>query len=136
MPSSALLLNALKVSACLHLAAVALQPVLAGRHFGGDAWAMSIHGPLGETAAWLALVQAAIAILAAVRQWLPPLAAAACVAIFALDGLQVHFGHARTLALHIPLGASILALSLVLTLWLFRRGRVSREIDGVGTGDR
>lgn len=122
MSTSTMFLAALKTVACIHLGALVLQPVLAGQYFGGDPDAMSIHGPVGETAAWLALTQVLLAFLCYLHKRLSGLAVAAFATIFALDGLQVHLGHAKSLAIHIPLGASVLALSLALTLWLLRHG--------------
>jgi hypothetical protein len=111
----------LKIAACAHLAALALQPILAGQIFGSLPDAVAIHGMVGETAAWLALAQAGFALASWFCKVLNPWASGAFVAIFALDGLQVHAGHAKALPLHIPLGAGLLAVSLVLTLWLLRR---------------
>jgi hypothetical protein len=118
---AAILFSGLKITACVHLAALALQPVLAGQIFGGHPDAATIHGMVGETAAWLALAQACLALLCWFYKLLNPWASAAFMAIFALDGLQVHAGHAKALTVHIPLGASLLAISLVLTLWLLNQ---------------
>jgi hypothetical protein len=114
------LLAGLKVLAIVHLATLAAQPVLAGQIFGGRPDALASHGALGETVAWLGLVQALMALLCWLRNGVPLWFAAVALAAFGLDGLQVHLGHARTLAAHIPLGASLLALSLAMTLWLWR----------------
>ena len=125
--SYALPYASLKLVACAHLGALSLQPVLVGQYLAGRPEIMAIHGPVGETAVWIALAQAVVALwcwrLGAVHLW----TAVACVAIFALDGLQVHLGHARTLTVHIPLGAGLLALSLALTLEVWGQLRRARR---------
>jgi hypothetical protein len=113
------LLIGLKIIAIAHLSALAMQPVLAGQYFGGGhPGAIALHGMVGETAAWLALGQALLALLCWFHKMLSPWGAAAFVTIFALDGVQVHVGHVKTLTVHIPLGAGLLAVSLAITLWL------------------
>lgn len=111
--------TAMRAAASALLAVLFLQPILAGRYFAGDADAIGLHGSLGEIAAWLALLQASLAIVLAAKRAMAPLVAAGFVALFALTGLQVHFGHLSALDLHVPLGASLLALSLLATAWLF-----------------
>jgi hypothetical protein len=106
-------------AATLHLA-MFLQPVLAGQYFAGNADALGLHGSLGEIAAWLALGQAGFALCLVALRDMRLLTASGFVAIFAMTGLQVHLGHASSLSLHIPLGACLLALSLLTTVWLFR----------------
>src|SRR3990170_963875 len=113
------LLLGLKVIASVHVSVLALQPVLAGQYFGGRLEAMAAHGTLGETAAWLAIAQALLALLCWQCKALSLWAAGVFLAIFALDGLQVHAGHAKSLTLHIPLGTALLAVSFALTLWLW-----------------
>jgi hypothetical protein len=114
-------LKPLKIVAVVHLCAVALQPVLAGQYFSGHIEALVVHGVLGETAGWLAITQALLAILCARYKSLNRSAAGAFVGICILDGIQIHAGHAKALALHVPLGTALFALSLLLTVWLWRR---------------
>jgi len=116
------LLLGLKVIASVHVSLLALQPVLAGQYFGGRLEAMAAHGTLGETAAWLAILQALLALFCWRCKALSFWAAGAFLIIFALDGVQIHAGHAKTLTLHIPLGAALLAVSFALTLWLWCQG--------------
>ena len=115
------LLLALKVIASVHVSLLTLQPVLAGQYFGGRLEAMAAHGTLGETVAWLAILQAIVALLSWRCKALSLWGACAFLTIFVLDGLQVHAGHAKLLALHVPLGTALLAVSFALTLWLWRQ---------------
>ncbi len=110
----------LKLLACLHLAAVSAQPVLAGQHFGGSSFAMGIHGPLGELVAWLGLGQAVLACLCGWTGRLGRGPVLVFVGLFGLAGLQVHAGHNGYLALHIPLGSFLLAASALVTVRLLR----------------
>jgi hypothetical protein len=110
----------LKVTSLALLAGLALQPILIGQHFTGQAYALTLHGTVGDGIAWLALGQAAVAGLCWYRRIMRPWAALAFLLIFALVGIQLHAGYVRTLSLHIPLGAGLLALSMVMTLWLWR----------------
>lgn len=125
LPSRSLL-AVLRVVAIVHLAVLTLQPVLAGQIFSGRPDALAVHSAVGETAAWLGLVQALMALLCWLRNGVRLWFAAASLVIFGLDGLQVHLGHAKTLSAHVPLGASLLALSLAMTLSLWRRPYLHR----------
>jgi hypothetical protein len=120
LPSRSLV-AALRMIAIVHLAALAMQPVLAGQIFSGRPDALAFHSTVGETVAWLGLLQALMALLCWLRNGVRLWFAAACLVVFGLDGLQVHLGHAKVLSAHVPLGASLLALSLAMTLWLWRR---------------
>jgi hypothetical protein len=115
------LLAALRTVAIVHLAVLAMQPVLAGQIFSGRPAALAFHSTVGETVAWLGLVQALMALLCWLRNGVSVWFAAASLVVFGLDGLQVHLGHAKVLSAHVPLGASLLAISLAMTLWLWRR---------------
>ncbi|MPZ59482.1 MAG: hypothetical protein GEU91_23980 [Rhizobiales bacterium] len=110
----------LKLAALALVAALALQPILVGQHFGGQPYALQLHSAVGEGAAWLALGQGLLAGLCWYRGALRPSAALVFLLIFVLVGLQLHVGYVRTLSLHIPLGTGLLAGSLVTTLWLWR----------------
>jgi hypothetical protein len=119
LPSRSLL-AALRIIAIVHLAVLAVQPVLAGQIFSGRPDALAFHSTVGETVAWLGLLQALMALLCWLRNGVSVWFAAASLVIFGLDGLQVHLGHAKVLSAHVPLGASLLALSLAMTLSLWR----------------
>jgi len=109
----------LKLLALAHVCGAALQPVLAGQFLSGHAEALAFHALLGETIGWMAAGQALLALLCwwngSLRTW----AAAVFVLIFAMDGLQIHAGYAKSLNLHIPLGAGLLAVSFAMTLWVW-----------------
>jgi hypothetical protein len=116
----------LKAVALVHLAALAAQPVLFGQYFSGNPDALALHGTMGEAVAWLGLAQAFLAAALWFKGALRGLVMLAFAGIFALDGLQLHFGYARVTAVHIPLGTALLAISLVATLWLWREANAER----------
>lgn len=111
----------LKLLACLHLAAVSVQPVLAGQYLVGNPSAMDIHGTLGEMVAWLGLAQGVFACICWWTGRLRRVPVLIFIALFALAGLQVHAGHNDYLALHIPLGSLLLAASALMTVWMLRQ---------------
>jgi hypothetical protein len=116
----------LKLLAGAHAGGAALQPVLAGQYLSGHPEALAFHALLGETIGWMAIGQALLALLCwwngSLRIW----AAAVLVLIFAMDGLQIHAGYAKSLDLHIPLGAGILAVSFAMTFWVWRQTLLHR----------
>jgi hypothetical protein len=113
-------LATLRLLSVCHLLAVAIQPVLAGQYLSGRPEALGIHAAIGETVAWLALTLALLALIYWRKGWLSRWTAGGFVLIFALDGLQLHMGYAKSLAVHIPLGTFILVLSFAMTAWLWR----------------
>jgi hypothetical protein len=110
----------LKAVAVVHLAALSAQPVLFGQYFSGNPEALALHATMGEAVTWLALGQALLGVALWFKAALRQPAMLAFVAIFVLEGLQLHLGYARLSAVHIPLGTALLAVSLVATLWLWR----------------
>lgn len=110
----------LKVAACLLLLLMLLQPVLAGQYFGGNSAVAQFHGLIGEATAWTALSMLLLALLGWRVEGLPGWTVGALAAVFGGTGLQVHLGHAGQLALHIPLGAILLAATAMMTLRLLR----------------
>ncbi|MCV0397418.1 MAG: hypothetical protein K5872_16345 [Rhizobiaceae bacterium] len=110
----------LKLLSCLHLMAVASQPVLAGQMLVGHPGMGDVHGMVGEAVAWLSLAMLGFGLVSLWAGRLAGLAVAALAVLFALAGLQVHAGHNGYLALHVPLGSFLLVASILMTLWLFR----------------
>ncbi len=112
-------LAALRLVVACHLAGLALQPVLAGQYMSGND-VLSAHAMIGETIAWIAIVQMLLAAICWFKNALPLWAVGTFVLIFAMDGFQIHMGYAKSLTIHIPLGASLLAISFAMALWIWR----------------
>jgi hypothetical protein len=110
---------ALRVTLTLHLLGALGQPVLAGLFLSGDVDAISWHGTIGSAlaAVALAVVAAALAHVVLVRGqwWVLPVT----VAQFLADGLQIGWGHARLLDLHVPLGVAVVTVSVLLAVWVW-----------------
>lgn len=113
----------LRVVAAVHAALVFAQAALAGNFLVGNAAALTLHERIGtEVLTVAALVQLVLAVLAwrpgRGRFWPVP----ASLAIFVAEILQIGYGFAGRLAIHIPLGVAIFGLSLVLLLGAAPRG--------------
>ncbi len=113
------LLRAVTLLQCL---AVLAQPVLAGMFLSGDSDALGAHGINASLVAFLSLSQ----LVASMLFWLagrgrgwPVLATAL---MFLAVVLQIGFGYARQLDLHVPLGVTIVVASVLLTGWTWRPG--------------
>ncbi|HEY0470723.1 MAG TPA: hypothetical protein VGD34_03640 [Kribbella sp.] len=116
----------LRVVALAQAAAACLQPVLAGSYLNGSGSAIRIHGSLGQAIFFICLVQlpaAAIYRRSGGRTWPIVLTAALLLA----EALQITMGYSRTLALHIPLGITIVATAVIFAVWTCRPGASVRR---------
>ncbi len=104
----------------MHVVALSVQPILFGQYFSGSPEALALHATVGEAVTWLGLGQALLGIALWRKAALGPIATLALIAVFALEGLQLHLGYARVPEIHIPLGTALLAFSAVATLWIWR----------------
>jgi hypothetical protein len=99
--------------------AVLAQPVLAGLYLTGDVDAMGVHGLVGSLLALgaMAVVAAALAYVLGGRGrvWVLPVS----VLLFLAVGLQIGYGYARELELHVPLGVLIVTASVLLVGWVW-----------------
>jgi hypothetical protein len=115
-------LQVLRVVAVVHTLAMLVQPVLAGRYLSGDVHAIELHRINAAVVTAFDLIQLICAIVftwaGRGRSW--PIYASLATAI-AVE-VQVGVGFERVLAVHIPLGVSIIATQLLVTVWLFRSG--------------
>jgi hypothetical protein len=109
----------LRVLLTVHVLAVLGQPVLAGLYLSGDVDAIAVHGAVGLALAAVGLVLIAGALAYVLvgrgRWWLLP----ATVVLFFAEGLQVGFGYARQLNLHVPLGVLVVTVSILLAAWVW-----------------
>lgn len=109
----------LRVLLTLHVLAVLAQPLLAGLYLSGDVDAIAVHGTVGSALAALGLVliagAAAYVLAGRGRWWVLP----GIVVLFFAEGLQVGFGYARQLNLHVPLGVLVVTVSILLAAWVW-----------------
>ncbi|MBV1853870.1 hypothetical protein [Catellatospora tritici] len=97
-----------------------LQAVLAGQFLSGIYASLAAHAANATLAGFTVLVAAFAAILLrwpGRGPWWPALAT---FGLFLLTGFQIGMGYARLLAVHIPLGVSVIALAGFLTGWSWR----------------
>lgn len=111
----------LRVVVLLTTILVLLQPVLAGMFVTGNATFLNLHSGGAVFVAFLTLVQLVAAILA----WRPGRARAwpiwASVVFFVLVATQMGFGYAKERVLHVPLGAFLFAIILLILVGVWSR---------------
>lgn len=104
----------LRVVVLLTTMLVLLQPVLAGMFVTGDVTFLSLHSAGAVFVAFLTLAQIVSAIIA----WRPGRARAwpiwASVGFFVLVATQMGLGYTRAVAVHVPLGAFLFAIILII----------------------
>jgi len=119
-PAGRRTLAVLQVVTVLHALAMLAQPVLAGQYLDGDVGGISAHGANAFTVAGLDVVQLAAAVAfgwAGRGRWWPVWAS---LAIAVGVEVQVGFGYASLLIVHVPLGVSLIVAQILTTVWLFR----------------
>lgn len=121
-------LTTLRVVAVLHAVCAVGQPTLAGIYLDGDVDALALHEINATVVAALGLVQLVAAIVYVWaghgRRW--PMYAA--IGILLAEQVQTGLGYEGAVAIHIPLGVSVIAMQILLTVWLFRASaRLARD---------
>jgi hypothetical protein len=113
-------LAVLRVIAVLHALAAVVQPMLAGIYLSGDVDAIDIHELNASIVMGLGLLQLIAAIVfvwkGRGREW----ALYASIGILLAEVAQTGFGYAQLVALHLPLGVSIVSMLILLAVWLCR----------------
>ncbi len=101
------------------------QAIFAGQFLAGTFGALHTHR---ENATYAGLTTLGAAIAAILIRW-PGRGALwpffASLGLFGLIALQIMLGFARTLAVHIPLGVTIIVLAVLLTIWGWRPHRAN-----------
>jgi hypothetical protein len=96
------------------------QAILIGGFLQGHYPLLEVH----KANATLTGAAAMLTTVAAVLQWRPGRGPAwpifACLVVVAAIVLQIILGYARTLAIHIPLGVSIITGDVLLVVWAWR----------------
>lgn len=114
----------------LHTIAAAVQPMLAGAYLSGEVDAIDLHR---RNALTVIFSLAAAMIVAAALNWRPGggrgWPAIAALGLLGAEILQIVLGFERQLAVHIPLGVTIVTLSVLFTIAVLRLGRVHLVAD-------
>ncbi len=113
-------LTTLRVLAVLHSVCAIGQPMLAGIYLDGDVDALAIHEINSSVVSGLGVLQLVAAIVymwaGKGRAW--PLYAS--IGLVLAEQVQAGLGYEGLVAIHVPLGVSIIAMQILLTVWLFR----------------
>lgn len=121
-------LGTVQALAVLHSLAAIGQPTLAGMYLDGDVDALTAHEINSMVVGVLGIAQlvAAIVYVWAGRGRTWPLWGSLGVVL--AEQAQTGLGYEGAVAIHIPLGVSVIAMQILLTVWLFGAGaRRSRE---------
>ena len=117
----------LRAIVLLHAALVLTQAALAGQFLAGHGAWLRVH----ETNAGIIQLVGLVQLVVAVLLWRPGRGpgwpALASLALLVAEELQIGFGYARVLALHVPLGVAIFGLTVAL---LVGTGRLVRTDAG------
>jgi hypothetical protein len=112
-------LAVLRWVAVLHAVAMLAQPVLAGQYLDGDLGGLARHQLNALVVAGLDVLQLGAATAFGWRgrgRWWPTWAS---LAIALLVEVQVGFGYAAMLGVHVPLGVALIVGQILVTVWLF-----------------
>lgn len=96
------------------------QSVYAGRFLSGDFPALHVHR---ENATYTGIVLLVELVAAIVLRWPgrgPSWPIWVIIGLFGLVALQIVVGFSRTLVLHVPLGVSLIVLTVLMLVWAWR----------------
>ncbi|MEQ3551380.1 hypothetical protein WIS52_12955 [Pseudonocardia nematodicida] len=102
--------------AVLHGVMVLAQLGLAGGLLDAAVGALEWHGGLGGSLIMVALVQAVLAVVASWPGRMPVWPIVVSVVLVVADTAQVAIGHLGLLTVHVPLGVTIVAAQLAVTV--------------------
>jgi hypothetical protein len=114
----------LRVAVLLHAALILAQAAFAGQFLGGDAAWVRVHEANAGIIQLTSLVQLILAILVWRPGHGPGWPALASLALLAAEELQMGFGYARMLGLHVPLGVAIFGTTVAILIGTRRLTRV------------
>lgn len=114
------LLALLRVVVTVHALAVFAQPVLAGQFLSGNFDMVAVHGGVAILIQLFGVLQLPAAVLLRWPGRGPLWPIGASVLLVLAEALQIGFGYARLLNLHVPLGVSIVSGMLLLLIWVWR----------------
>jgi hypothetical protein len=116
-------LNALRVTAGVHALAICLQPVFAGVYLNGSPSGLRMHEPIGLALAFLGLGQLLLALIwwRTGGRWTAPVVS---LLIMAGEVFQIAMGYSRQLAMHVPLGIALVAITVAFAVSVNRRRQV------------
>lgn len=120
---------ALRILALLHAAATVAQPVLAGSYLSGSVDALGFHEMNAHIVTLFSMSMFVAGLVYAIagrgRWWV----AFAPLGMFLLEFVQEIFGYTQSLAVHIPLGVTVVLINVFFAIWTFTSGaRKTRRV--------
>lgn len=112
----------LRAVATLHGVMLAAQPVLAGIYLSGQFDALEPHSLNASLILTVSMVQVAASVLYAWPGGGRIRPAVFGLALFLAEGVQIGMGYTGNLALHLPLGVSVVTAQIVFVVWVLRSG--------------
>lgn len=114
-PRSTNLLWAVRLLVLVHAAIALAQAAFAGSFMEGQGTALNLHQVTGTSIiTTVSLLQVIVAAVCWRRGQLPPWFAGVSLLLFLAEMTQIGLGFTDQLALHVPLGAAIFGIALVL----------------------
>lgn len=99
------------------------QAVLAGGFLAGNYDLLGMHSTNGQYTG----IAAGTELVAAILLWRPGRGpgwpALVCAGLFGAVAAQIALGHARVLAIHVPLGVTVIVGSALMLIWAWRPAR-------------
>jgi hypothetical protein len=124
MPTAA---RPLRVVVLLHTALILAQAAFAGQFLAGDGAWVRVHEANAGIIHMVGFFQLVLAVLVWRPGRGPGWPALASLALLLAEELQLGFGYARILALHVPLGVAIFGLAVAILVGTRRLTRVEPE---------
>lgn len=121
-----------RVVAVLHAAMTVTQAVAAGAVLQASTVGLIVHQAVGGTLLLVAMLQVPAAVLAWRPGRLPAWPIALSSALVVVEIAQVALGATGVLAIHVPLGVSIVGTAVALAVWAWRT-RSGRRTRSPGT---
>jgi hypothetical protein len=112
----------LRIVAILHAVATIMQPILAGAYLSGSVDSLGIHEMNAHVVtlfAMLLFVAGLIYAIAGRGRWR---IAFAPIGMLLLEFVQEIFGYSQSLAVHIPLGVTVVLINVLFAIWTFTTG--------------
>ncbi len=106
--------------AVLHAAMTVTQAVAAGAVLQASTVGLTVHQAVGGTLLLVAMLQVPVAVLAWRPGRLPAWPIVLSGALVVVEIAQVAFGGAGVLAVHVPLGVTIVGTTVSLAVWAVR----------------
>ena len=111
----------LRLVATLQTLAMANQPVFAGQLLAGTFSGLTRHRENAMLVFFVLVLELVTAVVLRVPGGGPVWPVFFCLGMLALVAIQMMLGFTRTLALHVPLGVTLVVATVLMLVWAWRR---------------